>query len=127
MLCPGLAESGRRKCMWLGHMGEKGQIRGVEAVPWTDKDSASLTPGGAVSDKAWLSLFVVAQIAMIAFVLAWPHTIWLPFLCDTVMAALTFSFAADHLRRAKAEVRLNWIMLLAAMALLFIGRLLQFW
>ncbi len=75
----------------------------------------------------WLFLFVAAQAAMIASVLLWPHALWLPFLCDTVMAALTFFFAADRLRGAKPEVRLIWIMLLSAMALLSLGHLLQFW
>src|SRR6185503_3381605 len=60
-------------------------------------------------------------------VLLWPHTIWLPFLCDALMAALTFVFAADRLRSAKMEERLIWIMLLSAMALLSMGHLLQFW
>ena len=80
-----------------------------------------------ISDKAWLSVFVAAQGMMIALVLLWPRFSWLPFLCDAVMSALTFFFAADRLRSAKAEVRLIWIMLLIAMALLTIGHLLQSW
>ena len=75
----------------------------------------------------WLFLFLTAQAAMIASVLLWPRAPWLPFLCDAVMAALTFVFAADRLRSAKPEVRLIWIMLLCAMALLSLGHLLQFW
>ena len=81
----------------------------------------------AISDRMWLVLFVAAQAAMIALVLLWPHKPWLPFLCDAVMSALTFFFAADRLRSAKPEVRLIWIMILSAMALLSIGHLLQFW
>lgn len=80
----------------------------------------------AMSDKRWLWLFVATQGAMIAAVLLWP-TLWLPFLCDAVMACLTFLFAADRLRAAKPEVRLIWIMLLSAMALLSMGHLLQSW
>jgi signal transduction histidine kinase len=64
---------------------------------------------------------------MIALVLVGPHRLWLPFLSDAVMAALTFLFAADHLRDAQPDVRLIWMTLLSAMAFLFLGHLLQFW
>ena len=115
--------------MWREHMDEKGQsqIRGVEAVRWTDANTVALKPIASISDKAWLRLFVAAQGVMIAAVLLWPHALWLPFLCDAVMAALTFFFAADRLRRATPEVQLTWTMLLCAMALLSMGHLLQFW
>jgi len=113
--------------MWLGHMGEKGQSQVPQAVHWAEPDIAALKPGAAISDTAWLCLFVATQVAMIVSVLLWPHTIWLPFLCDALMAALTIFFAADRLRGAKPEVRLIWIMLLCAMTLLSIGHFLQFW
>jgi len=80
-----------------------------------------------ISDRAWLGLFVATQGVMIALVVLWPRITWLPFLCDAVMSALTFFFAAERLRSAKPEVRLIWTMLLIAMALLTIGHLLQFW
>src|SRR5262245_8125154 len=123
MFCPAgqLGKMGRQVCMWREHMGEKGQVRGIEAARWAG--TGAVRPIAAISDKAWLRLFVAAQGAMIALVLLWPHALWLPFLCDAVMAALTFFFAADRLRRAGPEVRLIWIMLLAAMALLSIGHL----
>jgi len=89
-------------------------------------DSGAVASTVAISGKVWLRVFLATQCMMIALVLLWPHMLW-PFLCDAVMASLTFFFAADHLRSAKPEVRLIWIMLLAAMALLSIGHLLQFW
>ena len=80
----------------------------------------------AISGNQWLGLFVASQSVMIALVLLWPRILWLPFLCDAVMAALTFLFAADRLRGDKPEVRPIWIMVLFAMALLSLGHLLQF-
>ena len=110
-------------------MGEKGhsQVGGMLSSPWIDGGAVTQKPVAAISDRMWLLLFVVAQAAMIAAVLLWPHALWLPFLCDTVMAALTFLFAADRLGSAKPEVRLIWIIVLSAMALLSLGHLLQFW
>src|ERR1043165_1790588 len=115
--------------MWREHMDEKGQsqIRGVEAVRWTDANTVALKPIASISNKAWLRLFVAAQGVMIAAVLAWPRALWLPFLCDAVMASLTIVFAAVHLRSAKPEVRLIWIVVLCAMTLLSLGHVLQFW
>jgi len=114
--------------MWLD-MGEKShsQVTGMESRRWMDVDAAARQPAAVISETLWLYLFVATQVAMIAAVLLWPHTIWLPFLCDALMAALTFVFAADRLRSAKMEERLIWIMLLSAMALLSMGHLLQFW
>ena len=92
---------------------------------WVESGAAAST--AAISSRAWLRLFVGAQAAMIAAVLLWPRMPWLPFLCDAVMSALTFFFAADRLRRAKRDVRLIWMMLLTAMGLLSIGHFLQSW
>ena len=110
-------------------MGEKthSQAGDMAFSRWSDGGAVTQEPGVAISDRAWLLLFVAAQAAMIASVLLWPHALWLPFLCDAVMAALTFLFAADRLRRAKPEMRLIWIMVLSAMAFLSLGHLLQFW
>jgi len=110
-------------------MGEKihSQVGGMVSSRWIDGGAVAQQPVAAISDRMWLFLFVAAQAAMIASVLLWPHALWLPFLCDAVMAALTFFFAADRLRSAKPEVRLIWIMILSAMALLSLGHLLQFW
>ena len=115
--------------MLLGHMGEKGhsQVGGMVSSRWIDGGAVTQEPVAAISDRMWLLLFVAAQAAMIASALLWPHALWLPFLCDTVMAALTFLFAADRLGSAKPEVRLIWIIVLSAMALLSLGHLLQFW
>ena len=118
-------------CMWLGHMwlrhmSEKVDSQSPEAVRWTRTGAAALKPA-AISDRAWLWLFVAAQSAMILLVLLWPHELWLPFLCDAVIAALTFFFALDHLRNATAQARLIWTMLLSAMALLSLGHFLQSW
>jgi signal transduction histidine kinase len=113
--------------MWLEHMNE--DIHNQLRQPGRLMDSCAAAPEtvAAISNRVWLFLFAAAQAAMIASVLLWPHKLWLPFLCDALMAALTFFFAADRLRSAKPEVRLIWIMLLSAVALLSIGHLLQFW
>ncbi len=110
-------------------MGEKGhsQVGGMLSSRWIDGGAVTGEPVAAISDRMWLFLFVAAQAVMIAAVLLWPHALWLPFLCDAVMAALTFLFAADRLGSAKPEVRLIWIVVLSAMALLSLGHLLQFW
>ena len=101
--------------------------RGIMSGHRVESRPAHPHSAAIISDGAWLGLFVATQGVMIALVLLWPHSPWLPFLCDAVMSALTFFFAADRLRSAKPEVRLIWIMLLIAMALLSIGHLLQFW
>ena len=92
---------------------------------WTGSNAAVSTV--AISGKKWLHMFVASQGVMIALVLLWPRILWLPFLCDAMMAVLTFFFAADQLRDAKPEVRPIWITVLSAMALLCLGHLLQFW
>jgi len=92
---------------------------------WAGSGAAAATV--AISGTTWLCLFLSAQGVMIALVLLWPRILWLPFLCDAVMAALTFFFAADRLRGAKPEARLIWTMVLSAMALLSLGHLMQFW
>jgi len=109
-------------------MGEQrhSQVGGMISSSWMAGGAVTGEPVAAISDSMWLFLFVAAQAAMIALVLLWPHALWLPFLCDTAMAALTFLFAADRLRRAKPEMRLIWIVVLSAMALLSLGHLLQF-
>ena len=115
--------------MWSGHMGETihSRVGGMKSSRGMDGGAVAREPVAAISDRMWLFLFVAAQAAMIASVLLWPHMLWLPFLCNAVMAALTFFFAADHLRDAKPQERLIWITLLSAMALLSTGHLLQFW
>src|ERR1700761_6469564 len=112
--------------MGLGHKGGKisKQGSGMESSHWID---GAVAPAVAMSDRMWLFLFMTAQAAMIAMVLVWPHEPWVPFLCDRLVAALTFFFAADRLRAARPDVRLIWLMLLSAMALLSLGHLLQFW
>jgi|GEM_PF-3336534 signal transduction histidine kinase len=110
-------------------MGEKrhSQVGGMQSSHWIDGGAVAQQPVAAISARVWLTLFVAAQAVMIASVLLWPNTLWLPFLCDAVMAALTFLFAADRLRVAKPVERLIWIILLSAMALLCMGHLLQCW
>jgi len=109
-------------------MVEKGHSQfGMDSSHWTDGGATAQARAAAMSDRMWLFTFLAAQAAMIASVLIWPRELWLPFLCDTVMAALTFLFAADRLASAKPELRLIWIMVLSAMALLSFGHLLQFW
>src|SRR5215469_17088334 len=101
-------------------MGEKvdSQVRDAEAGRWAGAGPVAPKPVAGISDKGWLRLFVATQGAMIAVVLFWAHALWLPILCDALMAGLTFLFAADRLRHAKPDVRMIWIMLLSAMALL---------
>ena len=109
-------------------MVEKGHSQvGLDSSHWTDGGAMAQARVAAMSDRMWLFTFLAAQTVMIASVLIWPRELWLPFLCDTVMAALTFLFAADRLASAKPELRLIWIMVLSAMALLSFGHLLQFW
>src|ERR1700759_804402 len=93
------------------------QVDRMDSSYWTDSGAVIQNRVAVVSDRKWLVLFVAAQAVMITAVLVWPEVIWLPFLCDTVMAALTFFFAANRLGSAKPELRLIWAVVLSAMAL----------
>ena len=110
-------------------MGEKtySQAQGLEHGRGMDSRALVAESVAVISGRMWLLLFVATQAVRIASVLLWPHMLWLPLLCDAVMAVLTFFFAGDRLRASRRDVRLIWTMIMATMALLAIGHFYQFW
>ena len=81
----------------------------------------------SVSDRTWLWLFVIGDLAGLGIAGAFPGWHWLAFIVNGVSASAMACFCYAGLRRAPPNSRLTWGVFLVAMILLTIANAYQFW
>jgi signal transduction histidine kinase len=78
------------------------------------------------SDRTWLWLFVIGDLAGLGIAGAFPGWHWLAFIVNGVSTSATACFCYAGLRRAQPNLRLIWGIFLVAMILLAITNAYQF-
>lgn len=86
--------------------------------------SAFLT---SISDRTWLWLFVIGDLAGLGIAGALPGWHWLAFVINGVSSLATACFCYAGLRSARPNLRLAWGIFLVAMILLAINNAYQFY
>jgi hypothetical protein len=80
----------------------------------------------SLSDRTWLWLFVIGDLAGLGIAGAFPGWHWLAFIVNGVSSSATACFCYAGLRRARPNLRLTWGVFLVAMILLAITNAYQF-
>jgi hypothetical protein len=81
----------------------------------------------SLSDRTWLWLFVIGDLAGLGIAGAFPGWHWLAFIVNGVSSSATACFCYVELRKARRNLRLIWGILLVATILLGISNAYQFW